>query len=133
MGNWVYLLLLVIIVFIFIRWRNNQSTTEVKTKPLAPRSGFHCVHIRYPANACLAVKGLSQKRFLASEAPSLPVPGCTVEKCECRFIHHEDRRIETLDRRNERSLSAQIFPEDKNKRDSSSRRDETEMDEDHIL
>lgn len=42
--------------------------------------------------ACSAVKPLGDKRFLSSEAPPLPLLNCDSEKCQCRFVRHEDRR-----------------------------------------
>jgi hypothetical protein len=32
------------------------------------------------------------QRFLANEAPELPLPGCSAKKCECHFVHFRDRR-----------------------------------------
>ena len=57
-------------------------------------SSFHCVETHHHANCCKAVKDLHGKRFLSSEAPTLPVEGCTQAHCECDYIHHEDRRVE---------------------------------------
>lgn len=47
-------------------------------------------------DAQLAVKG---QRFLCNEAPSLPLSGCTASHCDCRYVHHVDRRSGNLDRR----------------------------------
>jgi hypothetical protein len=35
---------------------------------------------------------IAGRRFLASEAPNLPLPGCNATECDCHFIHHNDRR-----------------------------------------
>lgn len=32
------------------------------------------------------------RRFLSTAAPKLPLPACDVLECNCRFIHHKDRR-----------------------------------------
>lgn len=69
---------------------------------------YHCVTIRYPGDqACEAVQKLepksrlsgrvplfleTHKRYLSSEAPLLPLPGCTASYCQCRYVHYEDRR-----------------------------------------
>lgn len=53
---------------------------------------FHAVSIRSPSSGCAAAKELEGKRFLSSEAPVLPVPGCTAATCICKYMHHEDRR-----------------------------------------
>jgi hypothetical protein len=56
------------------------------------RRNYHCVEVRAGAYTCGAAQKLEHVRFLSDEAPSLPVPGCRVEKCTCRYIHHDDRR-----------------------------------------
>ena len=61
-------------------------------------SSYHCVEVRAGVPACNAVRHLGNVRFLSAEAPSLPVPGCTVQKCGCSYLHHDDRRED--DRRN---------------------------------
>jgi hypothetical protein len=41
---------------------------------------------------CSAASKLRGKRFLESEAPSLPLPGCTADSCSCRYVPRKDRR-----------------------------------------
>ncbi|NCF25196.1 MAG: hypothetical protein GWP60_11705 [Gammaproteobacteria bacterium] len=53
---------------------------------------YHAVSIKPGAYACRAANEITGKRFLASEAPSMPLPGCDAAKCDCHFIHHKDRR-----------------------------------------
>jgi hypothetical protein len=53
---------------------------------------YRCVELRYPGNACDAVKRFGAKRFLPGEVPAIPVPGCDVAQCVCRYVHHDDRR-----------------------------------------
>ncbi|MFO1304614.1 MAG: hypothetical protein U1F54_12845 [Burkholderiales bacterium] len=72
--------------------------------PKRTPKNFHCVEVRYPRNACEAVKRIGAKRFLPGEAPDIPVPGCDADKCDCRFVHHDDRR--QGDRRNPYPLQA---------------------------
>jgi hypothetical protein len=42
-----------------------------------------------PCESSLAIAG---KRLLKSEAPSLPLEGCTHNKCLCVYIQYDDRR-----------------------------------------
>jgi hypothetical protein len=42
--------------------------------------------------ACGKARGLVRVRFFAKEAPHLPLEGCNVRTCACRYRHHEDRR-----------------------------------------
>jgi hypothetical protein len=64
----------------------------------AAENRFHAVSIRPGDNACLAALQFGNMRFLSAKAPSLPLPGCDVPTCGCRYAHHSDRRSGT-DRR----------------------------------
>lgn len=60
----------------------------------AQNDAFHCVEPHHHSHCCEAVKALHGKRFLSSEAPSLPIKGCDQAHCNCDYIHHKDRRVE---------------------------------------
>lgn len=76
------------------------------SRPAAPR--FDAVEIQARHTACLAALRLRGKRYLAEEAPALPLPGCTAAQCSCSFVKLADRRTE--DRRLEHAgLSASLF------------------------
>jgi hypothetical protein len=54
---------------------------------------YHAVQITPPpGNGCKAVQDCGAKRFLSSEAPTLPLPGCDAAQCKCRYVHRDDRR-----------------------------------------
>ena len=55
---------------------------------------FHAVSIRAPARACDEAKSFKGTRFLAAEAPKLPVTDCSNAECPCSYRHHDDRRQE---------------------------------------
>jgi hypothetical protein len=40
----------------------------------------------------VAAREAEGKRFLSAAAPMLPLKGCTATKCQCRYVHHSDRR-----------------------------------------
>jgi hypothetical protein len=43
--------------------------------------------------ACARAKALEDKRFLARDAPALPLKGCTsASACNCMYKHYVDRR-----------------------------------------
>jgi hypothetical protein len=66
-----------------------------KTRP--PRDEhhkFHAVTISQGRGACPGSLQLSNRRFLSRDAPPLPVPGCAVRTCNCRYVHHADRRAD---------------------------------------
>lgn len=73
--------------------RHAAVRTVAAPGPAAPRpQPFHAVSIETDAVPCTAVRQLGDQRFLSSEAPPLPLPGCDRGRCECRYRHHEDRR-----------------------------------------
>ena len=43
-------------------------------------------------NACAASTALGNRRFLAVEAPLLPLSSCDAEQCKCRYQRYRDRR-----------------------------------------
>ncbi|MEH6587315.1 MAG: hypothetical protein V7720_12200 [Halioglobus sp.] len=59
--------------------------------------------------ACSAIKSLQDKRFLHTEAPTLPVSGCTASRCECVYTHHDDRRTGRKDRRGLSQMAKDFF------------------------
>ncbi|NQX88197.1 MAG: hypothetical protein HRT77_06005 [Halioglobus sp.] len=60
---------------------------------------FHAVSILTADGHCAAVGSLKVQRFLSDEAPGLPLEACAVEDCQCRYLHHADRRSGARDRR----------------------------------
>lgn len=62
---------------------------------------------KYPAVAiapgvttCAAAKALNGRRYLAIEAPPLPLPDCSQpHECRCRFSKFPDRRDDEDERR----------------------------------
>lgn len=87
--------------------RTRSRTAQMRDPRHAP-DNFHCVEVRYQRDACDAVKRIGAKRFLAGEAPEIPVSGCDAVKCSCRYVHHEDRR--QGDRRNPFPMQASAPP-----------------------
>jgi hypothetical protein len=59
------------------------------------RAPFAGVEIVTGIDACAAVQRLQGQRFLATECPELPLPGCTRRQCECAFEKFADRREDT--------------------------------------
>ncbi len=91
--------------------------------PASPAaSRFDAVEIQARHTACLAALRLRGKRYLAGEAPALPLPGCTAVQCSCSFAKLSDRRTE--DRRLEHAgLSASLFRAN-DRRDQAGRRED---------
>lgn len=60
----------------------------------APRP-FQAVSIYCGAKPCSMARRFRDHRFLAKNAPELPLTGCTDPRaCECRYLKHKDRRAE---------------------------------------
>ena len=76
-------------------WRRRAAATTAITHEAtrsAPDPAHHAVTIEANANACEAARALVGHRFLAREAPLLPLPDCGVAECPCRYRHYQDRR-----------------------------------------
>lgn len=91
-------ILLLLVLGLLIAWYfYRQGLEQPKSKPaqrLRSTSGgdYHAVSVVPGSYACSAVNEIAGKRFLASEAPELPLPGCSAKNCECHFAHFRDRR-----------------------------------------
>ena len=88
------LLVILLLVWLFIRHRASSAARKPEPPTTARRknTAYHAVSIHYASNACMAAREMEGRRFLATAAPRLPLPGCNVLECSCRFVHHEDRR-----------------------------------------
>ena len=53
---------------------------------------YHAVSIETGMRSCEAAREFEGIRFLSSEAPMLPLDRCTQSTCQCRYVHHDDRR-----------------------------------------
>ena len=92
--------LAIIVVSSLVIWlivRRRSAPGSQQSKPASPRAGqgsteFHAVSIRCDSKACKAAREMEGRRFLSTAAPKLPLPDCDVLECNCRFIHHKDRR-----------------------------------------
>jgi len=92
-------LLLVLVLLVAVAWiilQLRRGNTQVKKtasiSELKNTSAFHAVSMRYSMNACEAAKAITGRRFLSSDAPRLPLPGCDSHDCHCKYTHHADRR-----------------------------------------
>jgi hypothetical protein len=85
--------------------KTRQFNPGKRSGTMAPKGGgdhgmsaepYHCVTLE---GRCAALGTYKGKRFLASNAPPLPVPDCTSGRCQCHYTHHADRRATDTDRR----------------------------------
>ncbi len=69
-----------------------QQPARPAARKRIENTAYHAVSIKFSKDACAAAKGLTGRRFLANEAPRLPLPDCDAGQCQCHFTHHPDRR-----------------------------------------
>jgi hypothetical protein len=73
--------------------RLNKTNPPKREKPAV--LPFQAIAIYRGITACEMARKFSEHRFLAREAPSLPLQGCTMsQQCECRYLKFKDRRVE---------------------------------------
>ena len=112
---------------LFSWWQRKriQATVRLSGRPMHfhhVTNPFHAVSIKAGSSCSQTARKYGGQRFLSGEAPTLPQPTCNTRACECRYVHHEDRR-EGVDRRQRDvwALSAQ-FAKDAGRRRSHGRR-----------
>jgi len=94
------LLILGMFGYLLTAWHNAAPrVTRGDERREAGRRKYAAVSIQSFGRGCEAATALRGRRFLAGEAPSLPLPECGSERCGCRYFHHVDRRTGNLDRR----------------------------------
>lgn len=93
MQNWLMigvLFVLCILIFLLLA-RRGKANRVVMARGDRPRS-YRAVAIRAAAIHCSAAKAVYGKRFLTTEAPSIPLPSCDCSTCACIYVHFVDRR-----------------------------------------
>ncbi|MBT4521784.1 MAG: hypothetical protein HOC23_17435 [Halieaceae bacterium] len=114
-------ILLVIVVALLVKLRavSRQTTRSVIRKAptnstpegttLQVGSSYQAVSFSYDANACSAVQAFGTRRFLVAAAPPIPLPDCTSSHCNCKYVHHPDRRVFDEDRRTPKSQRSKLY------------------------
>jgi hypothetical protein len=75
----------------------------------AMASRYRAVSIDCGPGACEAAKSIGGKRVLVGELGNLPLKECDAAVCECKYVHHDDRRDEHEDKRAISALSTQLY------------------------
>lgn len=99
------LLLIIVVAVLFLKLRSasglsgkvdrKNKLTKKKTPKdaiLPKNDPYHAVSIEFGLEACPTVQSISDKFFLATQAPSIPLSECTSAACHCKYIHHKGRR-----------------------------------------
>ena len=72
-----------------------QATVQLSGRPMQfhhVSNPYHAVSIKAGKSCHQTAQKYGHRRFLSGEAPQLPQPTCNAKACECRYVHHEDRR-----------------------------------------
>lgn len=78
-----------------VLWSRIKKDPPPPTAVVAPRP-FQAVSIYCGIDACANARRLRDQRFLAKDAPQLPLGDCSQPKaCACRYLKHKDRRLES--------------------------------------
>ena len=71
------------------------STRKEPPAASGPLRPFQAISIYRGLICCDMARKFSEHRFLARDAPPLPLAGCPMRKtCQCKYIKHRDRRSE---------------------------------------
>ena len=84
----------VLVAIALVYWYRLKPAARPSAENRLRSNPYLAVSVSCPKDACAAARKLEAKRFLAKEAPPLPLPNCTAKKCGCRFTHYADRRDE---------------------------------------
>jgi len=78
-------------VVLMLMRREQEEGMPVRDNPY--KASYHAVCIQSGNQACEAARHVRGRRFLAAEAPRLPMPSCSRAECNCVYVHFDDRRV----------------------------------------
>ncbi len=90
------------------RPRGKEKTVK-RSAPSVQRNPYNAVSVMSSRVACTAVGKIKNQKFLSKDAPLLPLAACSVKECNCKYVHHPDRRDESNDRRMPYSLGTTFY------------------------
>lgn len=80
-----------LLTLLLSRLRKEPAPSPVPT----PVPRFQAIAIFRGVRACQIAKKFGDHRFLARDAPVLPLSACTMpQNCECKYLKFKDRRTE---------------------------------------
>ncbi len=74
------------------RWADRAGDARLSTNDPDAAGRYYALSVRFGTGACEPARSLHGQRFLSAEAPRLPLAGCDADECDCRIVHHRDRR-----------------------------------------
>lgn len=126
------LLLLIVLALVTVYFWHARKNNKQKLKPVSKKAGkavdtksirptHRCVVIEPGLLSCQAIGAYVTKPILMDQAPILPVQGCDAQKCECKFLRYDDRRM-GVRRDKIKAANHIISATDQNKRSKKERR-----------
>lgn len=96
MNNWLFISLFLALCSIWL-WlhysaKSAQKHDTISPTKIKPPKNYHAISIDLCSQPCRCVCDIRGQRFLANEAPEMPIYGCTNPQCTCAYSHHDDRR-----------------------------------------
>jgi hypothetical protein len=97
MDNWLFISLFIALCATWL-WLHYSGVKPERKQHAEPSSvkktskSYHGVSLHLCDHACECVCHVRRQRYLAGEAPTIPIDGCTNTECSCTYVHHEDRR-----------------------------------------
>jgi hypothetical protein len=72
----------------------------IPSSPRRHERDYRAVGIAWDSSKCPCrmAEELADQRFLLSDAPPLPLPGCEVQVCHCHYQRFQDRRDDDMRR-----------------------------------
>jgi hypothetical protein len=72
--------------------RDEPAPVRIRPASRKVAEPFRAVSIKPGHQCCEGAKQFAGIRFLGAKAPKLPLPDCQAPVCNCRYVHHADRR-----------------------------------------
>jgi hypothetical protein len=123
---WLFITITLLLGFIWLWYCHSRTISSLEKRP---STKYQAISINPCSHACTAVHILKDLRYLCNEAPRLPINMCTnIEKCTCKYTHHEDRRIEEQeDRRYSNEIITNSFSLKERRRSTRTNRRQVSM------
>lgn len=83
---------LLLVIFVGLVRQGREARAVATTRERG--RDYHAVEIRSTERPCNASRMLLGTRYLSSEAPRIPLPGCDRTVCSCKYVHFKDRRAQ---------------------------------------
>ena len=109
MMEWLIVFAVVALAAVVWLHRGRSSSEPEQERPDAT-AGHRAVTVKPCAGCCQAAMRIRGRRYLANQAPKLPLDGCTSGACSCSYVHYEDRREDVMgDRRVMHGIGADLM------------------------